>query len=1003
VPAEHPPDVRVSTAARRPPWPVLAVWIVLVLAVVVLLSPASPEGVRSVASALGLVLGGLLAMATALRRARLSSPRDARPWRYVVAGSGLMLVANSWSSVTGADPLSDSGLYINVCIATALVLSTRGIISFPGVRRRGSDLLVMALDGVVAGGALLLITSVVVYSELLSSDARSTGGALNRALNLAFPALDVVLVTVAVMLALRARKADRWRFGLIAAAYPLYAFSDLAFAVQAARGRFEFGTWLDLGWILGWLTLALAAVMPPPPPEPEATSGRDVQRLTDVVGTSIVFGALAAATAVQVLLGGTGRLETLQSGLWVAVVVATGARQLVLTLDNHALRRGLERRVAEQTADLRRLARQNEVLVTSVGDGVYGVDHEGRVTFVNPSASHLLGWSTEELIGRRAHEFFHGPDDEGAPYPWVGCYVHEAIVHGDLATAEEDEYLRADGSRFPVEITASPLVDDGDVRGAVVTFRDVTQRREVDRMKNEFLSVVSHELRTPLTSIRGSLGLLGGGRMGELPAKALTLINVALQSSERLTRLINDLLDIERMESGTKPMELHPVDVRALLEGAAEQIEGMASQAGVRVVVGRAEGRVMVDDDRMIQTLLNLLGNAIKFSERGGEVRLDAAPEGGEVHLRVSDDGRGIPADKLESIFERFQQVDSSDTRQKGGTGLGLTISRGIVEKHGGRIWAESELGVGTTVHVTVPAAARLTSSAETPPVARPGTATVLICDDDATVVEQFCALLRLHGFRAVGVTDGSRALDLVRSERPQAVVLDLMMPGTTGAEVLRALRAQEQTHDVPVVVISGMGPEADRETARATQEWLVKPVSETRLVNAVALAVAGRVESAVAAGAPAATVAAGPDDSPVDPARRLVTGTVLLVEDDEELAEVLGATLADAGLEVQHATSVAGAVALGPEIRPDVLVLDMRLPDGTGEDVVAAFTRRWPLARTPLVVYSAVDLDRTRRDGLTLGPTVFLTKGETTPESLRDQVLSLVRAVTTDLHRTTT
>jgi PAS domain S-box-containing protein len=973
---------------------VLALWTLLVVAFVVLLSPALPQDVRQATSAVGLTLGGLLAMAAAMRRASLSSPRDARPWRWVVAGSGLMLVANTWSSVTDADPLSDSAVYVNICISVALLFSTMGIISFPGVKRRGADLLVMALDGVVAGGALLLITSAVVYPELLSSDSVFSGGTLNRTLNLAIPALDVILVTVAVMLALRARRADRWRFGLVAAAYPLYAISDLAFAVEAARGTFEFGTWIDLGWILGWLTVFLAALVPPRVHQPEDEADRDVERLTDVVGTSLVFGALAVATAVQVLPGSSGRFETAQSALWVLVVVAAGLRQIVLTLDNHALRRGLKRRVDEQTADLRRLARQNEVLVTSVGDGVYGVDHEGRVTFANPSAAHLLGWRTDELIGRRAHETFHAPDAEGAPYPWVGCYVHEAIVHGVLASAEEDEYLRADGTRFPVEITASPLVDDGDVRGAVVTFRDVTQRREVDRMKNEFLSVVSHELRTPLTSIRGSLGLLGGGRMGELPDRALTLVNVALQSSERLTRLINDLLDIERMESGTRPMELHPTEVRSLLESTADQIEGMAGQAGVRIVVGRAEGRAMVDEDRMIQTLLNLLGNAIKFSERGGEVRLGAVPEGSHVHLTVSDDGRGIPADKLESVFERFQQVDSSDTRQKGGTGLGLTISRGIVEKHGGRIWAESELGVGTTVHVTVPAAARTSQSAEapTPPAPAPGAATVLVCDDDATVVEQFCALLRLHGFRAVGVTEGARALDLVRSERPQAVVLDLMMPGTTGAEVLQALRADETTHDVPVVVISGMGPETDRDTAEATQEWLVKPVSETRLVNAVALAVAGAPVPAVGVSGTAASRGLP-----------LTSGTVLLVEDDEELTEVLAATFADAGLEVQHAASVSDAVALGPEVRPDVLVLDMRLPDGTGEDVVAAFTRRWALARTPLVVYSAVDLDRTRRDGLTLGPTVFLTKGETTPESLRDQVLSLVRAVTSDHLRTTT
>ena len=306
------------------------------------------------------------------------------------------------------------------------------------------------------------------------------------------------------------------------------------------------------------------------------------------------------------------------------------------------------------------------MLLTSVGDGVYGVDHQGRVTFVNPSAASALGYTTGELTGRKAHETFHAPGADGEPFPWSGCYIHEAIQQEVLVQGEEDEYVRADGSVFPVEITASPLLDESEVLGAVVVFRDVTQRREVDRLKNEFLSVVSHELRTPLTSIRGSLGLLAGGQLGELPPRAASLVGVAAQNSERLTRLINDLLDIERMDSGVAPMEVVPLDVQELLEAATEQIDGMATSVGVGVEVGSAEARVLADEDRVIQTLMNLLGNAIKFSEPGSVVRVAAALEGPEVHFRVSDDGRGIPPDKLESIFERFEQVDSSDTRQRG-------------------------------------------------------------------------------------------------------------------------------------------------------------------------------------------------------------------------------------------------------------------------------------------------------------------------------------------------
>ncbi|WP_298513821.1 response regulator, partial [uncultured Nocardioides sp.] len=454
---------------------------------------------------------------------------------------------------------------------------------------------------------------------------------------------------------------------------------------------------------------------------------------------------------------------------------------------------------------------------------------------------------------------------------------------------------------------------------------------------------------------------------GELPEKAASLVRVAVQSTERLTRLINDLLDIERMESGARPMETTSLDARYLLNSALHQIEGMGASMGVQVTVLDADGRVLADEDQIIQTLLNLLGNAIKFSERGGTVRLDAFEDDEMVHFRVSDDGRGIPADKLEAIFERFQQVDSSDTRQKGGTGLGLAISKSIVERHGGRIWAESELGVGTTIHFTLPAAVRLSKSAETVEPADPAAPTVLVCDDDAAVVDQFVGLLRDQGYQPIGVTDGARAIELAGTHKPSAVVLDLVMPGTTGAQVVSALRSSPTTENIPIVVISGLGPEADADVARSAEGWLIKPVSEDRLVQAVSVVLDGSSEPR----------------------------SVLLVEDDDGLAEVVETLLSHEGFTVVRASSAAEAITRGEELRPDVIVLDIRLPDGSGSDVVAAFSQRWSLAHTPVVVYSVVEVAADKRDELQLGTTVFLTKGHTTPEGLRDQVLDLVKAVT--------
>lgn len=951
------------------------VWGLLTLTFTVLLTPAFPAGFRESVTSLGLLVGALAAMPMALLRVRWSTGRMRRAWLLLVIAGAVAIFGNVWVAVTGADPVTSPSVVSDVTIALALMISTAGLLTFPGPRRRGEELSVMFLDGLVAGGAFLLIASVLVYAELLGSSARE--GVWAQAFALVFPLIDVVLATVAVLLVVRASGRDRAMLTLVASAYLMYAAADIAFAVQTSQGDFHFGSVGDLGWIVGYLTIGLAATIPNRSQEPESESV--ARGPSDALGTTLIFSVLVSAAVVQTLFGGGGALKEAQSALWVVMVSAAGLRQVLLSSDNAKLRRGLEQRVAEQTADLRRLARHNEVLVTSVGDGVYGVDHTGRVTFVNPSAAAALGYTTEELTGRLAHDTFHAPGPDGVPLAWSECYIKEAIQHGSLVLSEEDEYVRADGSMFPVEITASPLLDGSEVLGAVVVFRDVTHRREIDRMKNEFLSVVSHELRTPLTSIRGSLGLLAGGQLGELPERAASLVGVAVQNSERLTRLINDLLDIERMDSGSAPMDVMTLDVRNLLEAAVDQIEGMATSVGVRVELGTASGRVLADEDRVIQTLMNLLGNAIKFSDPGGVVRVGAAVEGTMVHFQVTDEGRGIPPDKLESIFERFEQVDSSDTRQRGGTGLGLTISKGIVDRLGGHIWAESVLGLGTTIHFTLPAT-RDTSRSQPAPAAAPRTGpapTVLVCDDDQVVVDDFSRLLEAHGFRPVGVTDGAEVLDLVRADRPAVILLDLLMPGATGAQVLSALRANPDTHDIPVVVVSGLGPEADESIARSADGWLLKPVTEERLVRTVAHAV--------------------PPGEPSEPGEP--GASVLVVEDDDDLADVLGTMLRADGLDVVLASSAGEAVARGQETHPDVIVLDMRLPDGSGADVVKEFQRRGTLAQTPLVVYSAADIDAVDRHDLELGTTVFLNKGRVTPEELRNRVLGLISTFTSEGH----
>ena len=686
------------TAQQRAFTIVLPACVLLVVVFGLLLEPHDPTDLSVVVSGAGLLVAGLVTVVSCAHRARHTAGRRRRSWRLLTAAATVAVAGNVWSTAVGADPVSAPSVVGETTIAVALLLSIGALLTFPTTRRRGIEQVLMSLDGFVVAAAVLVMSSVLVYDDLIGS---ASGGLAARAVDLLFPVLDVVLATVAVLLVLRGSGADRLPLTLIAGGYIMYAVGDLNFAVRAAQETFEFGTVLDLGWITGYLLIGLAAwypsvVLDAPESAPEADAA-------DGWGTALVVTSFLVAGAIQVAAG-EGRLERTQAVLWLVLIIAAGARQALLASDNTRLRRGLEQRVKEQTTDLRRLVRQTEVLLSSVGDGIYGVDLDGRVTFINPSGAAALGHRADDLLGHHAHDHFHGPDLQGKPFPWSGCYVTEAIT-GIVTNAEEDSYVRADGTTFPVEITASPVMDDDRVQGAVVVFRDVTQRREVDRMKNEFLSVVSHELRTPLTSIRGSLGLLAGGVLGDLSPSASSVLTIAVQSSERLTRLIDDVLDLERIESGTRAMEVATIESGDLVSAAVGQIEGLARATRIQLGVGSCSGLVRVDEDQIIQTLTNLIGNAIKFSDEGGHVLVETAASADEVVFKVRDEGRGIPAHKLETVFERFEQVDSSDARVKGGTGLGLAISRSIVERHGGRIWAESSLGSGTTMFFSLPRA----------------------------------------------------------------------------------------------------------------------------------------------------------------------------------------------------------------------------------------------------------------------------------------------------------
>jgi signal transduction histidine kinase len=254
-------------------------------------------------------------------------------------------------------------------------------------------------------------------------------------------------------------------------------------------------------------------------------------------------------------------------------------------------------------------------------------------------------------------------------------------------------------------------MEEGRVSGMVVAFQDVSERRRLEKMKDEFISTVSHELRTPLTSLRASLGLVQSGSLDKRPEKQHQMVDMAIGNCDRLIRLVNDILDFDGVENGRLPLHRQPVEAIDLLRRAADVAHSAATQVHIGFKIEAPPATVFADEERVLQVLNELVANAIKFSPPSTTIRLAAQSAGmnasgsNEICLIVEDQGRGIAPEKLERIFDRFQQGDASDSRALGGTGLGLALCRSIVEQHGGRIWAESEHGKGSKFLFTLPAA----------------------------------------------------------------------------------------------------------------------------------------------------------------------------------------------------------------------------------------------------------------------------------------------------------
>jgi PAS domain S-box-containing protein len=539
-------------------------------------------------------------------------------------------------------------------------------------------------------------------------------------------------------------------------------------------------------------------------------------------------------------------------------------------------RQDLERRVEERTRELAQEVADRQraqealheseerlrLILDSTAEAIFGIDREGRCTFCNPATLQLLGYEKpEDLLGKDMHSIMHHSRADGTRVPREECKIANALGVGNEVHTENEVLWRADGTSFPSEYWAYPIRKDGKPVGAVVTFLDITTRKRTQaalleakeaaeaasRAKSEFLANMSHEIRTPMNGIIGMTDLALDTPLTPEQRDYLSLVK---SSADSLLHVINDILDFSKIEAGKLELEKTEFAIRDLFEDTLKTMALRADKKSLEISmrVSAAVPKILIGDPtRLRQLIVNLVGNAIKFTERGSIViDTDVESKSGDeflLHISISDTGIGIPPEKQQVIFESFAQADGSTTRRFGGTGLGLAISRQLVKLMGGRIWVESKTGRGSTFHFTCRFHEGHASESEKERIAvqtLPGL-DVLVVDNNQANQTILAEMLFTWHMKPTLAGDGSEALEILegarRAERPFPIVLlDAQMPKMDGFQVMEKIRRNPSLAGGVIMMLSANHHLTDAARCRelGVKQLLTKPVGRSDLLNAI-------------------------------------------------------------------------------------------------------------------------------------------------------------------------
>ncbi|MCP4696326.1 MAG: response regulator [Gammaproteobacteria bacterium] len=619
-----------------------------------------------------------------------------------------------------------------------------------------------------------------------------------------------------------------------------------------------------------------------------------------------------------------------------------------------------ERKQAESA--LQSLSRQNQLILETAGDGIYGLDKQGRTTFINPTAANILGYRADELIGRWQHNVVHYARSDGTPYPSEACPVHRALRDGSAQHVDDEVFWRRDGSPFPVEYTATPILEDGEITGAVVTFRDITVRKKAEAVlqeakegaeqanyaKSRFLANMSHELRTPLNAIIGYSEMLKEDAEDLDQTGFIPDLDRISGAGNHLLTLINDVLDISKIEAGKMELHLETFSLGNLLNEVISTARPLLEKKKNTLENEGIEdsGEMHADLTKLRQMLLNLLSNAAKFTKEG-LIRLKVTrnarqKEEGEsrewIAFSIIDNGIGMTPEQQQKLFQPFTQADSSTTRKYGGTGLGLTISKKFAEMMGGTILVTSKFGEGSnfTLHLPAVIDPERVQGDEITEIQASGSndGTILIIDNNAMTRAALRNYLTLLGYAVVAACDEEEGLKLARKLRPHAVVVEMPTP-QSDETVLSALKASPVLADVPFIIIAD---EASQTADMGATEYLVKPVSYKQLAEVLQKY--------------------KPTDSEAP--------CVMVIDDDNTTRKLMTLALKKEGYQVLDCQNGEMALAYLADKRPDLILLDLSMPDMDGFEFLTHVRKSETWRPIPAVVVTGLDLNDEERLRLT-------------------------------------